>query len=118
MYKGQLEGFRKEIVEKMLEYQVAQGNKKDITVFEKNITASKNLGGFDWIETKDGCNFWDFVLRLERFDIFFNEYPSFITQCVDFKSKLDLEILKTETSEKRNKLCDINLLLLSLINDF
>lgn len=40
-YKGELEGFP-EVVEKMLERQVEQGNKRDVSVFER----SKFIGFF------------------------------------------------------------------------
>ena len=33
--KGQLEGFPKEIIARMLDCQEEQGNKRDVTVFEK-----------------------------------------------------------------------------------
>lgn len=45
MYKGQLEGFPKEIVERMLECQVEQGNSRDVSIFEENRDRDKLRGG-------------------------------------------------------------------------
>lgn len=70
MYKGQLEGFPTEIVEKMLEKQVEQGNKKDVTIFEEC-----NATGFIWNKTIEGQKFWEKVINYKQFDVFFNKYP-------------------------------------------
>jgi len=75
MYKGDLKGFPKEVVEKILEQQVEQGNEKDISIFEKYIRAGKFRGGFDWDTTTEGDNFWRNVLIKKNFDLFFQKYP-------------------------------------------
>ena len=75
MYKGELEGFPPEIVEKMLEKQVEQGNKRDVTVFEDLIHISGFNGGFTWDNTQEGWDFWNKVLRDKHFNIFFEKYP-------------------------------------------
>ena len=46
------------IVEKMLDEQERQGNKRDVSVFEKFSTASSNAGGFDWHSSCNGENYW------------------------------------------------------------
>lgn len=75
-YKGQLEGFPVEIVEKMLERQVEQGNKRDISVFEKNVLAGGKRGeGFTWDKTPEGHNFWLHVISRRNFEVFFDRYP-------------------------------------------
>lgn len=74
-YKGQLQGFPKEVVDKMLEHQERQGNEKDITVFEQNIEATKPTGGFTWEDTHEGRIFWSDVISCNRFDTFFAMYP-------------------------------------------
>jgi len=71
-YKGQIKDFPKEVVEKMLEYQVAQGNTKDVSVFEINKIACIN--GFNWKETEEGGSFWDNVIINHNFERFFEEY--------------------------------------------
>lgn len=73
MYKGQIKDFPKEVVEKMLEYQVAQGNPKDVSVFEENKV--DYLKGFDWDYTKEGGTFWDNVIVNHDFELFFEKYP-------------------------------------------
>lgn len=49
---GEIAGFPIEVVQKMVDCQVAQGNKADVTVFQKSNTASKKNKGFDWIKPK------------------------------------------------------------------
>lgn len=57
MYRGDLKGFPREIVEQMLKYQVKQGNKKDISVFEENNCTDRGHGGFTWGRTSEGHAF-------------------------------------------------------------
>lgn len=73
MYKGQLEGFPPEIVEKMLYYQEKQGNKRDVTVFEK--CKDVYSSGFCWDSTDEKFDFWDNVINNKNFDLFFEKYP-------------------------------------------
>lgn len=77
MYKGQLEGFPTEIVEKMLDYQEQQGNERDISVFEKDIFAGKRSKGFIWDETLEGADFWNEVIEQRNFQVFFDRYPKY-----------------------------------------
>ena len=74
-FKGELKRFPVEVVEKMLERQVEQGNPKDVSVFEKNRTEDKSEGGFDWWVTPEGDDFWYMVIDMEDFDFFFKRYP-------------------------------------------
>ena len=74
MYKGRLKGFPREIVERMLKYQVEQGNKEDISVFENNSGADKKSGGFYWADTIEG-DWWSRIIDHKNFDIFFEKYP-------------------------------------------
>ena len=75
MYKGQLEGFPREIVERMLECQVEQGNPRDVSVFENILDADRYFGGFTWRDTIEGSNWWSKVIDDKNFDTFFNKYP-------------------------------------------
>lgn len=68
--KGQLEGFPKEVIKRMLECQVEQGNKEDVSVVEKC-----NYAGFEWEDTKEGTDFWSQVIFDRNFDLFFEKYP-------------------------------------------
>lgn len=71
---GDIKDFPIEVVEKMIEEQVKQGNKANVSVFQKVCIASKSQGGFDWEKTNDGENFWGDVIGGE-YDVFFNRYP-------------------------------------------
>ena len=71
--KGDLIGFPKEIINRMLDCQEEQGNPKDVTVFERCIT-SIHLG-FDWCLTKEKRKFWNEVISHKNFDLFFKKYP-------------------------------------------
>lgn len=69
-----LEGFPFEVVEKMLEYQYAQNNIVDISVFHNLPSAKKCQGGFDWITSPEGFSFWNEIIICEKFDKFFERY--------------------------------------------
>lgn len=58
---GEIESFPIEIVQKMVDYQVAQGNKADVTVFQKSAIASRVDGGFNWSETKEYMDLMDIL---------------------------------------------------------
>lgn len=75
-YKGQLEGFPFEIVEKMLYYQEQQGNERDVTVFEDAPYSSFYIKGFTWKYTEEGEEFWGQVIIHKNFEIFFEKYPT------------------------------------------
>ena len=57
-YKGQLEGVPNDIVERMMDCQEEQGNKRDASVFEETFSQDKVRGGFDWVDTKEDSNIW------------------------------------------------------------
>jgi hypothetical protein len=75
MYKGELEGFPKEVVDLMLERQYEQKGKRDVTIFEAYKNAWAGKGGFDWSETEEGYEFWKEVIWNRNFDVFFDRYP-------------------------------------------
>jgi hypothetical protein len=75
MYKGQLEGFPREIVERMLECQVEQGNPKDVAVFEVDRCTDQRCKGFTWKNTSEGHHFWARILMSGKLDTFFKKYP-------------------------------------------
>jgi mRNA-degrading endonuclease HigB of HigAB toxin-antitoxin module len=76
-FKGKLKGFPEEVVEWMLDQQEAQGNKRDVSVFEKDNCANKPEGGFTWSPIKwvDGYDFSASVIKHKNFDLFFEKYP-------------------------------------------
>ena len=75
MYKGQLEGFPREIVERMLECQVEQGKPRDVSIFENYKGTGKRSGGFTWDITSEGHDFWAKILMYGELDTFFEKYP-------------------------------------------
>lgn len=72
---GKIKNFPIEVVEKMVEEQVRQGNKADVTIFQRDVTADNRIGGFLWRITEDGNAFWDEIIRGHKFDVFFARYP-------------------------------------------
>jgi hypothetical protein len=79
MYKGRLKGFPVEVVEKMLEKQIEQGNPKNVAIFENKKEYKEDLGGFNWNKTIEGHSFWEKVIYEKDFDFFFQKYPKIET---------------------------------------
>ncbi len=71
-----IECFPKEVLIKMMEYQVEQGNQQDITVFERSINSSVKSGGFTWENTPEGEQWWADVINVKKFNMFFEKYPT------------------------------------------
>lgn len=71
MYKGEIEGFPREVVDMMLCRQEEQGHKRDVSIFEKD-----RLSGFSWSKSVEGYSFWENVLLDRNFYLFFNMYPN------------------------------------------
>lgn len=71
---GEIENYPIEVVQKMCDYQVAQGKEFNVEVFQKNIDAGFDVG-FDWSKTIDGDFFWREIVFYENFDLFFEKYP-------------------------------------------
>lgn len=101
--KGQLEGFPKEIIARMLDYQEEQGNKRDISVFERWITSGNS--GFDWRYTKENFDFWKQVISNKDFNLFFEKYPKKEDNSQEFK--VDDKVIDIITG-KRGKVTNIN----------
>lgn len=76
---GQLLDFPIEVVQKMVERQVEQGNKPDVTIFQEECRATRLDGGFTWGSTIEGDGFWYVVIAQKRFDLFFKRYPKVST---------------------------------------
>ncbi len=98
--KGQLKGFPPEVVEKMLEYQVAQGNPRNVAVFEGWVVASKRQFGFAWDDTPEGFLFWKKVIKDENFELFFNKYPKQMNKAETQAAIAALKEMVAQTTEK------------------
>ena len=92
--KGQLKGYPKEIISRMLDCQEEQGNKRDVSVFEKD-----RIVGFVWIQTKEGLTFWDEVIRYKNFDLFFEKYPKQDNQEENQKFKVEDKVIDIITGQ-------------------
>lgn len=84
-YKGELEGFPQQIVERMLDCQVEQGNERDVSVFEDDVVASSYDGAFDWYCSIEGDDFWELVLVMRDFGVFFEWYPQSTAKHLDLQ---------------------------------
>ena len=67
---GDLEGFPIEVVQKMLEEQVRQGYKANLTMFQEG-----RDDGFSWLDSPEGVDFWGRIIYEKNFDLFFKKYP-------------------------------------------
>lgn len=72
---GDIKDFPIEVVEKMIEEQVKQGNCPNVEVFQKYGSADVSYDGFTWGNTDDGDDFWMEVIDKCNFDLFFKKYP-------------------------------------------
>ena len=72
---GDLKGFPIEVVQKIVDYQVKQGNKVDVTVFQKDITSTHGEGGVSWGATQETFDFFHDIVKSKNFNLFFNKYP-------------------------------------------
>lgn len=72
-----IKNFPMGVVVKMLEEQEKQGNKADVTVFQKRADSTAANGGFEWIRTEDEYAFWHKVITKRKFDVFFEKYPEY-----------------------------------------
>ena len=57
------------------ERQVEQRNPADVTVFQRHKCTGRVFKGFEWVETDEGIDFWNDVIRYENFHVFFEKYP-------------------------------------------
>jgi hypothetical protein len=64
-----------EIQNKMLDHQEKQGNKRDESVFIKQVFSILFRGGFDWDKTIEGHTFWTEVIKEGNHELFFEKYP-------------------------------------------
>lgn len=82
---GGIRDFPLEIVQMMVERQVEQGNRADVTVFQRSATAGDR--GFVWANTIEGSEFWSSVIEHRNFSQFFDHFP--LSACVK-KKKIKL----------------------------
>lgn len=72
---GDIKHFPIEVVQKMVDYQVAQGNKAAPGVFANAIDCGVTEGGFNWTDTTMGYDWWSSIIDSRDFYSYFKEYP-------------------------------------------
>jgi hypothetical protein len=71
-----IKDFPARVVELMLRKQVEQGNKEDISVFQRKCDASLIEGGFNWSRTVEDTPFWSKIINLHQFGLIPEEVPA------------------------------------------
>lgn len=61
--KGSITYLTIPLVQRMCEEQVKQGNPFDVSIFQNNRRCAKYLGGFNWVASKEGQDYWDSKLE-------------------------------------------------------
>jgi len=74
-FTGEIESFPTPVVAMMMAEQWNQGKPTNIEVFFKDSEADKTIGGFDWVVSPEGEEFWERVIGNKDFDFFFETYP-------------------------------------------
>lgn len=93
---GKIKDFPIEVVEKMIEEQVRQGNCPNVEVFQTDATFDVEDGGFDWNKTDDGMDFWEEVITESNFELFFEKYPKKAKLVyIAGDSEIGMDIIKT-----------------------
>ena len=93
---GNIKDFPIEVVEKMIEEQVKQGNCPNVEVFQNYANADTADGGFNWSDTKDGDDFWMEVIDDGNFELFFEKYPKKTNLIyIVGNSEVGMDIIKT-----------------------
>lgn len=109
--KGDIKDFPIEVVQKMVDEQVRQGNKADAKVFQKANWTGFDIGGFSWANSIDGFGFWINVINSGKFDLFFSKYPK-QSDLKEDNSKADKVVVNEKKVVKRTfrKLSEVKLL--------
>ena len=66
---GEIADFPKRVVQAMVDEQVRQGNPADPSVFSNWRVAGQSNGGFDWLESVLGYDFWVDIIRGKQFHL-------------------------------------------------
>lgn len=93
---GDIKDFPIEVVEKMIEEQIKQGNCPNVEVFQKYNRADRKGGGFNWSNTDDGLGFWQDIINNCDFVLFFEKYPKKAKLVyIVGDSEIGMDIIKT-----------------------
>ena len=87
---GAIKDFPIEVVQQMVNEQVKQGNKADVSVFQDRATAIYKCGGFAWAYAVGGETFWNDVISNRNFNLFFQKYQK--TQSTNEQKCVSIEV--------------------------
>lgn len=97
-----LKDFPIEILEKIEEAQVSQGQEPNVEVIDNDIYANSLQGGFNWAQAGENFNlykyFWFDVLIDKNFDMFFKHFPK--NNNVPVRKSNEINGLKFKTSKR------------------
>lgn len=86
-YGGSLEGFPRIVVELMVQRAIEQGNRdvsKVLSALSEYRYMDYGEGGFDWVETPEGQDFWDRVVSDKDFKLFREYFDENFSHCIEF----------------------------------
>ena len=66
---GEIADFPRRVVQAMVDEQVRQGNPANPSVFSRERTANGYDGGFSWLESVLGYDFWVDIIRKKKFHL-------------------------------------------------
>ena len=72
--KKNIADFPLHIVQAMCEEQVKQGNEFNPEVFAVDVFASKHNGGFNWVDTEQGMDYWENLIVEKNFTAINNKH--------------------------------------------
>lgn len=72
---GDIKGFPIEVVQKMIERQVEQGNKADVKIFQNLHISPVEYGGFEWNKSIEGAPFWNDVIGNKKIPHILQKIP-------------------------------------------
>ena len=78
---GELSGFPVEVAQKMVDNQYMQAGVSNVNIFQNDVIAGINTGGFYWCDTTEGEAFWRGVIEDKNFATFFKKYPKVVSVC-------------------------------------
>lgn len=99
-FKGQIDWLPDFIGEELMNQQELQGNKRDISVFEKNLTASFLTEGFMWEKTEQGDLFWRKVLKERDISLFLAWFKPELEVGDDEEKKYTSQVIGYNENEK------------------
>ncbi|MGL5913090.1 MAG: hypothetical protein ACRCZB_02910 [Bacteroidales bacterium] len=73
--QGEIKDFPIEVVHRMCECQVEQGNEFCPYSFKGTASLGVLDGGFCWLDTSEGQDFWEEIINDKNFELFFAKYP-------------------------------------------